>query len=111
VSWVNIWCIKKCGRFVLFGSTAAPLIVYNRLYMYVQAVKVTRPGARKKDTAAPKYSWCRIIVCVLGQYVVHKKVLSLCTFRLHGCSPYRIKFPVLNTQKLFAAGWGHLILT
>ena len=46
---------EKCGRFQRVGATAAPLIVYNRLYIHVQAVKVTWPGARKKDTAAPKY--------------------------------------------------------
>ena len=46
---------KKCGRFLRFGATAAPLIVYNRLHIHVQTVKVTWPGARKKDTVAPKY--------------------------------------------------------
>ena len=34
---------KKCGRFLRFGATAAPLIVYNRLHIHVQAVKVTWP--------------------------------------------------------------------
>ena len=59
--------------FVFFWGTAAPLIVYNRLYIYVQAVKVTWPSAREKDTVAPKYSWCRTTVCVSGQYMVHTK--------------------------------------
>ena len=47
--------MKECGRFVRFGATAAPLIVYNLLYIHVQTVKVTWPGARKKYTEAPKY--------------------------------------------------------
>jgi hypothetical protein len=41
--------VRQCG------ATAAPCIVYTRLYIHVQAVKVTWPGARKKDTVAPKY--------------------------------------------------------
>jgi len=70
---------EKCGRFLPFGATAAPVIVYNRDYIHVQTVNVTWPGARKKDTVAPKYGWCRMIVRVLGQYLVHTRVLSLCT--------------------------------
>ena len=56
-----------------FCATAAPLIVYNCLYIYVQAVKVTWLRARKKDTIGPKYYWCRMIVCDLGQNWVHTK--------------------------------------
>ena len=64
---------QKCCRFVRFCATAAPLIVYNYLYIYVQAVKVKWPRARKKDTIGPKYYWCRMIVCDLGQNWVHTK--------------------------------------
>mgnify|MGYP003942774671 CR=1 FL=1 len=53
--------------------TAVPLIVCNRLHIYVQAVKVTWPGARKTETVAHKYSWRRMIVCVLGLYRVQQK--------------------------------------
>jgi len=53
----------------------------------MQAVKVPWPGAREKDTIAPKYSWCRMSICVLSQYLTHTKVWSLCTFRRHRCYP------------------------
>ena len=46
---------KKCCHFQRVGATADPVIVYNRLYIHVQAVKLTWPGARKKDTVTPKY--------------------------------------------------------
>ena len=71
---------QKCCRFARFCATAAPLIVYNRLYIYVQAVKVTWPRARKKDTIGPKYSWRRMIVCVLGQYLVQQKCCRFVRF-------------------------------
>jgi hypothetical protein len=71
--------------------------------MGVQAVKVPRPGARKKDTVAPKYSWCRMIICVLGQYLVHKKVWSLCTFWRHRCYPpsmlHRIRYTYTSYRR------------
>ena len=33
--------------------------------------------ALKKYTVAPKYYWCMLIVCVLGQFLVQKKVGKL----------------------------------
>ena len=35
------------------------------------------PVALQKDTVAPKYYWCRIILCVLGQYPAQKSGLAL----------------------------------
>ena len=49
--------------------------------------RTTWPIALKKDTVAPKYYSCRIIVCVLGQYPAQNKMGSLYTFRRHGYSP------------------------
>jgi hypothetical protein len=49
--------------------------------------RTTWPVALKKDTVAPKYYWCRLIVCVLGQFLAQTKVGSLDTFRHYGCSP------------------------
>ena len=33
----------------------------------------TWPVALKKDTVPPKYYWCMLIVCVLGQFLAQKK--------------------------------------
>ena len=35
--------------------------------------RTTWPVALKKDTVAPKYYWCMLIVCVLGQFLAQKK--------------------------------------
>ena len=39
--------------------------------------RTTWPVALKKDTVAPKYYWCMLIVCVLGQFLAQKKVGKL----------------------------------
>ena len=40
---------KKCGRFLLFGATAAPLIVYTRLlYTRAGGQSYVARGAKKR---------------------------------------------------------------
>ena len=45
--------VAFAGQTIAFGAYRA--LIYNCLYIHVQTVKVTWPGARKKYTEAPKY--------------------------------------------------------
>jgi hypothetical protein len=76
----KVWSLYTCQRDGCSYAAAGPWSVGRNV------ARVGGVRTRNKYTVAPKYFWCRMIVCVLGQYLAHKKVQSLYTFQRDGCS-------------------------